>query len=360
MSKAAEEEGANSREEQAADWCVRLAEGTLSAAEQCAFDVWIADSDNQVAMEEASTVWRSIDAAADKAEFIRFRSEALEMFRRANSQRWARRMPARWRWPAGLAASLLLAVTAVAWFLHHPTKSFATGIGERRVVMLDDGTRLSLDAATRIEARIAKDRRELRLLHGRARFDVAQDPLRPFTVSAASKVVVALGTSFSVELLQRQMHVILYEGQVQVLERENASMPSMQPLQNKRGSGRSQSLLPGRQLVASLDTAKAEVLPADLQRSSSWEAGQLNLANEPLESAVERMNRYSKVKLLLKDASVAGFKVNGVFTAGDVEAFIEGVTTFSPVRVVREGDVIVLESAKPGTNSSGDAVPEES
>jgi transmembrane sensor len=91
----------------------------------------------------------------------------------------------------------------------------------------------------------------------------------------------------------------------------------------------------------------ARILPTDAPRSLSWEAGQLNFVNEPLSSAVERMNRYSKQKLVLGDAELATFGINGVFTAGDIDAFIEGVTTFFPVEVQRRSEQWVLLKKNP-------------
>ena len=44
-----------------------------------------------------------------------------------------------------------------------------------------------------------------KLLAGRAKFDVAHDALRPFSVLARNRLTVATGTSFSVELLSRQV-----------------------------------------------------------------------------------------------------------------------------------------------------------
>ncbi len=43
-------------------------------------------------------------------------------------------------------------------------------------------------------------RRTVRLLRGRAFFDVARDPDRPFTVEAGDARVTALGTAFAVSL----------------------------------------------------------------------------------------------------------------------------------------------------------------
>src|SRR3546814_3322622 len=83
--------------------------------------------------------------------------------------------------------------------------------------MLDDDSRLSLDANTRVRVKYSRAGRQLWLEEGRARFEVAKDPLRPFSVAAAGKIVVETGTEFSVELLGRETRVILYEGHVAVL-----------------------------------------------------------------------------------------------------------------------------------------------
>src|SRR5207245_1904198 len=99
--------------------------------------------------------------------------------------------------------------------------------------------------------------------------------------------------------------------------------------------------------VASFDKPSVRVMPADLSRSLSWETGQLNFLNEPLESAVERMNRYSRERLVVGDREVATFRINGVFTAGDTEAFVEGVATFFPVDVIRQPGKLVLKSTLP-------------
>src|SRR3546814_13438728 len=89
--------------------------------------------------------------------------------------------------------------------------AYATHIGERQLAVLDDGSRVSLDAVTKVKVRMKDEARQVELLEGRAKFDVAKDPLRPFTVAAGDKLVVDVGTSFSVELIDGQVRVILHE-----------------------------------------------------------------------------------------------------------------------------------------------------
>ena len=48
--------------------------------------------------------------------------------------------------------------------------------------------------------------------------------MRPFTVAVGDKLVVAVGTSFSVELINGDVRVILYEGQVEVRDRDDRAV----------------------------------------------------------------------------------------------------------------------------------------
>jgi len=340
------------RDEEAVAWCMCLAEGRLTSGEQRAFDTWLTQVGNREAFAEAVAVWQGLEKFCDQPELISARGQALESFRQATSRRWARRVSDGWRWPVRLAAVLLLAICGAFYWMRDPIQVYETGIGERLVAVLDDGSKLSLDAATRIKVQFTDERRKLELLSGRAKFDVAKNPLRPFSVEAAGKVVVAVGTSFSVERLREQVRVVLYEGRVEVLEHIGAAAEP-QPLRFAEGpAARERTLVPGQELVTAAGSV-AKILPTDASRSLSWEAGQLSFVDEPLSSAVERMNRYAKEQLELGDERVAAYRISGVFTAGDIDAFIEGVTTFCPVQVDRRAGRSVLRAITAKKDSSG-------
>lgn len=317
--------------EEAGLWCVRLADDALTPEDYDAFDAWLSTSPaHRRAFDDTVRSWHGVEEIGIQPEIIALRQEALEDFSKANRRRWTKRLPMP-RWALALAASLLAALLGLAlWVQMMPTR-YETGIGERRITRLEDGSRLSLDADTLVKVRFTDERRELQLLRGRAKFDVAKDPLRPFTVTAANKMVVAVGTQFSVELLQRKVHVVLFEGQVAVLAKPEAA-EAPQPL--KLAEEEPAALVPGTELVAAVSDKAAHVQPADPARALSWETGLISFTDEPLASAVERMNRYSQDKLYVGNAAAAQTTVNGLFVGGDTEAFIEGVTGVLPVRLV--------------------------
>jgi len=343
MSLSADTTDRPSRLEAASTWCMRLSEGALSADEQRAFDAWLDDDpDNLEAFDRSVRVWQRFGAAATAPEFIEVRERALATFRKRNQARWTPN-GGRWRPIWAIAACLLVAILSGALWLQAQPDIYRTAVGERRVVVLADGSRISLDAATRVDVRLEDDRRELVLRQGRAKFDVAKDPLRPFSVTAGDKVVVATGTSFSVELLRRRMHVVLYEGQVAVLERKGDRTT---PVALRNATGAADRLLkPGGELVSTLAQSTASVLPTDVARSLSWEAGQLTFIDEPLASAVERVNRYSARRIELADPEVGKLELNGVFNTGDVDAFVVGVRETLPIRVAQRGDAISISTS---------------
>lgn len=326
--------------EEASEWRMREAEAPLSNEERTALDAWLDASEaNRTAYARVEVAWSAVADAASEPELVAMRGQAFEAARRAGGIRWARTSLSTRARIVSLAAVLLIAIFAGGAWLYWAPRSYETGLGERRVVALEDGSRVSLDAATEVRVRFSGSRRELWLEHGRAKFDVARDPLRPFSVTAQDRTVVATGTSFSVELLNEEVRVVLYEGAISVLERA----PDGAPPRPVAIAGHVGALAPGQELITTNITgAIAETAAVDPVRSLSWEAGQLSFDDEPLPTAIARMNRYASRPLRIGDPFVSGLRVSGVFRAGDTDAFIEGVSAVLPVRAEGSEEDIAL------------------
>lgn len=344
MSQATE----RARVEQASTWCLRQAEGPLTTDERRRFEHWLSEDPAHVrAFESAASAWHVFDQAGAEPELIGLRHEALDHLRRAQSARWR---PVRRPWRAawlGLAATLVLGLLFATFWLQSLPQRYETGLGERQLVRLHDGSQLSIDADSRVEVRYGRDRREVWLRQGRARFQVARDPLRPFSVSAADKLVVATGTEFSVELVASQMHVILYEGSVEVLNRREGGIEPLSPPADRIGTPESAPattarLAPGSELVARLDRSEVRLREIDVARTRTWESGRLVFNDEPLAAAIERLNRYGKERVRLGDEQLGEIRISGTFSAGDTAAFIEGVTGVFALRAERRAGEIVL------------------
>jgi transmembrane sensor len=334
------------RDEAAAHWCPAIAGGTLTPLDRQELDTWLAaNSANATALGAALAVWDALDAVRDTPEVIAMRARSLESLRRINARRWSLGARRTWRVGIGIAATIAIGVVTSVWNAPDPAVQFATGVGERRIVTLEDGSRLSLDAQTTVLVDYDRDMRRLTLVGGRARFDVAHRADKPFLVMSGNRTIVARGTTFSAEMVGTHLHVILYEGRVEVVAGPPPGLAQMQLMRPLPGAA---VLVPGEELVAGPDPrAPALVIPADATRTLAWETGQIDIKDEPLAVAAERFNRYSDRKLIIGDRRAAKIRVDGVFNAGDSAAFAEALGAAYPVRVTPRGDDFVIDMAAP-------------
>lgn len=127
-------------------------------------------------------------------------------------------------------------------------------IREGHTIRLLDGSRAQL-AGEQSELAIVRndrDRVELKLLQGRAHFEVVPNPQRSFEVEAAPYRVVVLGTVFDVERSGEHVSVSVERGHVRVYGPQGAE--DLLPGQSKRF-----------ELVAAAETATAPVEPTLLE-----------------------------------------------------------------------------------------------
>lgn len=318
---------------EAAAWQVRLAEAGLRSSPE--FEAWLQDSANQAAWAQVSRAWNYFDGVSQTPEILAAREAALNDARRAS----AAARPALVRRLAGLAAAVLMVGVLGSggyWWSNRPS-DYSTAAGERRVVTLSDGSKLSLDADSEVTVRYGKNERSLRLLKGQARFDVAHDKTRPFSVIAGRQKVIATGTAFNIDMAGPKVLVTLIEGHVVVLDEysEDGAAPARPKVIELKA---------GQQLSAAPSTP-SEVAQANIQRVTAWTIGQLMFDDEPLSSVIERVNRYGGTQIIITDPKVGAMKISGVFNAGDVVGFVEIVTHYLPVRAVTEDPhTIALES----------------
>lgn len=320
-------------------WLVRLKDPDATGKDRAAFGAWrLRAAEHAEAYGDAEALWERtgefLDALQDDPEVSAVLAEArapvAERGRRTRG--WAR---------AAAVAALVLGVAGAAWMVNRSATSapeprlLATAIGERRTVALDDGSQVTLDAATRVEILYARDARTARLVDGRARFTVAPDRRRPFTVEAGEGSATVLGTIFDVSHLQEEVTVTVLEGEVEVAgDRDDP------------GSERAR-LRAGQRIayVAGAGLSSSEAV--DPVAASAWSEGRLVFDDAPLAEAVAELNRYRSKPIRFADPALADLELRGTFNADDPAAFLEAVTFLFPVRAT-EGESAILLTRDPG------------
>ncbi len=235
--------------------------------------------------------------------------------------------------------SIALAVCAsivVAWWISGGER-YATRIGEQRIVTLEDGSRLSLDAATSLLVRFTPERRTVEMKRGEALFDVAKDSRRPFVVTAGERSVTALGTSFVVRYDSMLTSVTLVEGKVSVAPVSS----SADHAGSSRAPTESVVLAPGERVTyAPAEKPRVDVPRADA--TAAWRRGEIVLDETPLSIAAADMNRHESRRLVLEGSHVAELPISGIYRIGDNIGFARAVANVYGLDVDVDDDEIRL------------------
>lgn len=310
---------ADSIEQQASRWLASRDARPTDAELASAFDEWLhADIRHRVAYLKLESTWRRGDRLRDLRPLDRGVNPDLLR-------------PPRRYWSLAIAASALLVVLAAGVFFAHTQlgwQRYETRIGGFSRIVLEDGSVIDLNTDSEVRAHIGSRRREVRLVRGEGRFQVAHDPARPFVVSAANADVRAVGTAFSVRLRQRQVDVLVSEGIVAI---DAASIAHTPPVH----AGEAAVVLSDSMSVRRLEGQQ-------LESRLSWTTGRLQFRGDSLADAIEEFNRYNRRHLRLADASLAPLRVGGTFNATDPESFAAALASTFNLRVAHDTDAIVL------------------
>lgn len=331
--------------EEAVRWAARLASADCTAEERAAFEQWLtAVPAHADAYAAVLRVGRAVDRLAADARMQALTAQMMAMgdydpdAEVARPQCRRRRIPL--PWAAGIAASIVVAVVVAASVTSAPKPSvYTTVAGERRSVVLGDGSEVQLDVSSEILVRMTRSQRRVELVEGRALFEVAHDTLRPFSVKADDLVVTALGTRFQVQKQDERTVVTLAQGSIAV----TAGV-----------AHRSERLIPGEQLSLSVQ-GRAVKRQVDPDSETSWARGRHIFRETSLAEALVEINRYAARKVRLGDPALARLTVSGNFIAGDSEQIVKAIAAVLPLRVVGGGDgeiVLFGAHASGGANES--------
>jgi transmembrane sensor len=184
-----------------------------------------------------------------------------------------------------------------------------------------------------VKVRYSAHARELTLTSGQARFDVAHDLERPFSVAADGHKVIATGTSFNVDLFGPSLLVTLIEGHVVV----SSSAPMFSQPANIDSQIDRIVLDAGEQVVFS-PRAPPSVAHVNLGQATAWENGEVVFENDPLPIVVARINRYARHGVVIADTQTSELRISGVFHTGDIDGFVSTIAAYLPVRADKSAD----------------------
>lgn len=305
----------------ASDWLVRLLDAPGDAGLRQRFDAWLAaDPDHRRDWEEMAQTYALL-------------GQVLPAPAAAAPQRTARahrHLPRRRMRMAGaglaLAAGIALAILPVrlpAWLADQ-----STGHGQTRQIALADGSRMDLAPQSAADVVIDATGRRIRLIDGRAYFEVVADPARPFVVTAGTATVTVRGTGFEVAETAEGVVVAVRHGRVEVT-----------------GGSEPRLLGPGDRLTlgADGDLVQDRLRPDEV---AAWTEGQLIVRDRPVARVVEALRPYAPEMILLTDDSLARQPLTGIYDLRRPRAALDAIAAAQGARVIEITPWILLLSKK--------------
>ena len=321
--------------QQAAHWWVVLRNTNPPAAEKREFVEWLTRAPECV---EASLRVARVHAAVSRSDVRWPATSAEDLVRAALAAPDDAVVPLRphvpraptvkqrpaLRWMAGLAASVLIATVLGWWFIAARPEQFQTQLGEQHSFLLADGSRITLNTASKIEVRLQADHRDVTLLQGEALFEVTHDTRRPFDVSAGPVTVRVVGTRFDLDRRMTRTALTVVEGRVALIAAgaRTGTLP----------------VLTARDRVT-VDSVGPGVVEhgVNLTETMAWMQHQLVFHHQPLGVIADEFNRYNRGRIEIRNPRLRAQEVTGTFRSNDVASFVAVLAGLPGVHVKGDG-----------------------
>lgn len=317
-------------QEQACLWVSKM-DRSLSLEEKNDFIQWVNQSElHREILFDFARLWDDLSVLNELSAL--FPIEKQKAKRRAKSKLTR----------IAMAASIALAVLIGNYFhfaipTHEQSnnqqfteiKNLKTVVGQQASFSLSDGSIIQLNTNSLVKINFSKDKRLLTLVKGEARFDVAKDKIRPFTVTVGNKSFTALGTIFNVEKKSEQeMELVVTEGKV-LITKASEILDNISDAFAKLPRDQLPGILvqSGEKAIIEKDLQAPvqKVSLGQVQKDLAWQQGMLIFEGESLVDALKEVSRYTSTHFEITDPQLANIKVAGYFKAGDIEGLLQSL-----------------------------------
>jgi len=282
MSEERSEADSQSVRAAAVDWWVRIKMSAPSRDERAAFEAWLSsDQRHSAAFEDISGFTGYLETFGAPTP------------RPDRGARAALRLGV-----AALVAGSLVLAANFADLNDLRRSDYHTGVGETRLVTLEDGSAVHLAPKSTLALRRSTSQRRLALLAGEAWFQVARDGARPFVVEAAGGTITARGTAFDVALESNEARVTVTEHSVEIASDGGRTIVD---------EGQWSSFAP--------DRAAGPAEPANISHATAWRRGKLIVNDQRLGDVLTTLGRYRRGLVYCLPAAACERRVSGVFGA---------------------------------------------
>lgn len=227
-------------------------------------------------------------------------------------------------WITGVAATVALLITAGGYFYSHRNTLVAksTVRGEKSTFIMEDGTRVTLNADSKLEyaANFPEKSREV-YLTGEAFFDVHSDANKPFIIHTANMNVKVLGTAFNIKSYpdEASTEATLLRGSIEVTVPSNPSerillKPSQKLVIHNAASHDSTKTrsVAVKNIYPALTTLTYFQQRDTMIMETSWLQNKLVFQDEDFESLAKRMERWYNISIRFSKTGSRQLRFTGI------------------------------------------------
>ncbi len=239
---------------------------------------------------------------------------------------WWQRTAGQWRVAAAIAG--LLIGSYALYRTIDPTKPVAqvaqNPVGKRSLITLSDGSRVWLNADSKLEypKKFDGPLREVRLV-GEAFFDVTHNPKQPFVIRLETASIRVLGTSFNVRAYpgDETVKTTVVTGRVAFVPNRPA-----QTANATKAPADTVFILPNHHVVQQLDTRAViqEVVVA--QKETAWKDNRLVFDQTPMTEVARTLERWYGVTVLLDRPELANCPLTATFEGQSLREVMDLMT----------------------------------
>jgi transmembrane sensor len=319
--------------EAAAVWFTRLQQADASGDDWLAFERWLATSPaHAAAYDRLEALSSELDELAPELR----RALAAPEPRPAERHRRAGMAVTRRRWLAGGGAAVAAGLAGVivlrpemrpALFASPAAAAtiYEAIPGQTREVQLADGTRIKMNAGSRLSVRFDRDARHVEMAEAEAAFDVAHDPNRPFLIQVGDREVRVVGTEFNLRRRAGKVVLTVRRGLVEVRRAGDAAADP-------------QRVAPGQQLTHVEASGSSLLAAVNPEEAFGWTSGRLICRDQPLSELAAELGRHFGRSIRVADAETGAARFTGVLVLDEEGAVMNRLAAMAAVQVTNSPD----------------------
>lgn len=225
-------------------------------------------------------------------------------------------------------------VTAVLPAAKGPVVEKQNGKGVRSVIVLADGSKVWLNADSKLQYTKSFDgsSREV-ALSGEAFFDVTRNPQKPFIIHLSAGKVQVLGTSFNIKA---------YPGTQKVETSVVTGKVAFIPQKESAAAGDTILLTPNQKAVQTLATGKVTTVATLSREDRAWTEGKLIFRDAGMGEIAAELERYFGKEVVVLDDAIYTYHLTGSFQNNSAEEILYYLSKTKPFTYkVTESQIIL-------------------